>query len=165
MHGSDTAPVVTKPGLSTDQRREPRCHSPTNLKEARKSLTAGRLSHLLNACYCRRTWSKGTLRDVTRHDSLEHPAFVRISEIDGISDKTTSTPSCRSIHKIIAPRVTNFQRLSAEIILLSSTLLLGYHHSLGEIHIQDSGAWDACAGAFLLFQVRIILHTCASSVM
>jgi predicted lipase len=27
---------------------------------------------------------------------------------------------------------------------------LGFHHPSGEIHIQDSGAWDACPGAFLL---------------
>ena len=27
-------------------------------------------------------------------------------------------------------------------------MLLGYHHPSGEIHIQDSGAWDACPGAF-----------------
>lgn len=27
---------------------------------------------------------------------------------------------------------------------------LGYHHPSGEIHILDSGAWDACPGAFLL---------------
>jgi predicted lipase len=27
---------------------------------------------------------------------------------------------------------------------------LGYHHPSGEIHIQDSGALDACPGAFLL---------------
>jgi hypothetical protein len=25
---------------------------------------------------------------------------------------------------------------------------LGFHHPSGEIHIQDSGAWDACPGAF-----------------
>ena len=28
--------------------------------------------------------------------------------------------------------------------------LLGFHHPSGEIHIQDSGAWDACPGAFRL---------------
>ena len=27
---------------------------------------------------------------------------------------------------------------------------LGFHHASGEIHIQDSGAWDACPGGFLL---------------
>jgi hypothetical protein len=69
---------------------------------------------------------------------------------------------------------------------------LGYHHPSGEVHIQDSGAVDACPGAFLLslsklsflflrlrvvwfdrwpsdvaqnIQVRIILRNCASSVM
>ena len=26
---------------------------------------------------------------------------------------------------------------------------LGFHHVSGEIHIQDSGAWDNCPGAFL----------------
>ncbi|SRR6266849_4489818 len=28
---------------------------------------------------------------------------------------------------------------------------LGYHHPSGEIHIQDSGTWDACPGAFSFF--------------
>jgi predicted lipase len=27
--------------------------------------------------------------------------------------------------------------------------LLGFHHASGEIHIQDSGAWDNCPGMFL----------------
>jgi predicted lipase len=27
---------------------------------------------------------------------------------------------------------------------------LGFHHVSGEIHIQDSGAWDACPGVSLL---------------
>jgi predicted lipase len=26
---------------------------------------------------------------------------------------------------------------------------LGYRHASGEIHIQDSGAWDSCPGKFL----------------
>ena len=29
-------------------------------------------------------------------------------------------------------------------------MFLGFHHPSGEIHIQDSGAWDACPGASLL---------------
>jgi len=28
--------------------------------------------------------------------------------------------------------------------------ILGFHHPSGEIHIQDSGAWDACPGGFIL---------------
>jgi predicted lipase len=28
--------------------------------------------------------------------------------------------------------------------------LLGYHHSSGEVHIQDSGEWNVCPGAFHL---------------
>jgi predicted lipase len=27
-------------------------------------------------------------------------------------------------------------------------IIFGYHHPSGEIHIQDSGTWDACPGAF-----------------
>ncbi len=30
---------------------------------------------------------------------------------------------------------------------------LGFHHPSGEIHIQDSGAWDACPGSFSFFLV------------
>ena len=30
-------------------------------------------------------------------------------------------------------------------------MFLGFHHPSGEIHILDSGAWDACPGAFLQF--------------
>jgi predicted lipase len=29
-------------------------------------------------------------------------------------------------------------------------MFLGFHHPSGEVHIQDSGAWDACPGASLL---------------
>lgn len=28
---------------------------------------------------------------------------------------------------------------------------LGFHHPSGEVHIQDSGAWDECPGAFSFF--------------
>ena len=27
-------------------------------------------------------------------------------------------------------------------------MFLGFHHPAGEIHIQDSGAWDACPGTY-----------------
>lgn len=27
-------------------------------------------------------------------------------------------------------------------------MFLGFHHPSGEIHIQDSGAWDACPGLY-----------------
>jgi predicted lipase len=39
---------------------------------------------------------------------------------------------------------------------------LGFHHPSGEIHIQESGAWDACPGAILLsfFSCRLRLRFC-----
>ena len=43
------------------------------------------------------------------------------------SGKTMSTPSLVE-HNIIAPRVTNFQRLLTEIILLSSILMTWLNH-------------------------------------
>jgi len=41
-------------------------------------------------------------------------------------------------------------------------VLLGYHHPSGEIHIQDSGAWDACPGAFPSLCLCLFLVRCGS---
>jgi predicted lipase len=34
-------------------------------------------------------------------------------------------------------------------------IFLGFHHPSGEIHIQDSGAWDSCPGAFLFCSLSL----------
>jgi predicted lipase len=31
-------------------------------------------------------------------------------------------------------------------------MFLGFHHPSGEVHIQDSEAWDACPGEFVMLQ-------------
>jgi predicted lipase len=43
---------------------------------------------------------------------------------------------------------------------------LGFHHPSGEIHIQDSGVWDACPGAFLLtLSLTHVFSPCVVSVV
>ena len=39
---------------------------------------------------------------------------------------------------------------------------LGFHHPSGEVHIQDSGAWDACPGAFPSLCLCLFLVWCSS---
>ena len=34
-------------------------------------------------------------------------------------------------------------------------IILGFHHPSGEIHIQDSGTWDACPGAFFFLPALV----------
>ena len=44
-------------------------------------------------------------------------------------------------------RVTHVNNEKDPVPILPGRVL-GFHHPSGEIHIQDSGAWDACPGAF-----------------
>jgi hypothetical protein len=87
----------------------------------------------------------------------------------------------------LAGLVTHINNKEDPIPILPGRFL-GFHHPSGEVHIQDSGAWDACPGAsrldlshapsFLIssvvpmygyllctFQVKTILLLCASSAM
>ena len=48
----------------------------------------------------------------------------------------------------LSGRVTHVNNQEDPVPVLPGEFL-GFHHPSGEVHILDSGAWDACPGAFL----------------
>ena len=70
-------------------------------------------------------------------------------ECDHLRIATRREPSIRQFRRYPAERTRNAREQPGRPDPGPAPLFLGYHQPSGEIHIQDSGTWDACPGALL----------------
>ena len=83
---------------------------------------------------------------------LQLPKDVTVEVIGYGMPRVGNQAFANFIDSQLQGRVTHVNNREDPIPTLPPMLLLGlgYHHPSGEVHIQDSGAWDACPGACFL---------------
>ena len=58
------------------------------------------------------------------------------------------------------PQVPDFTRVNNEKDMVPTVpgRFLGFHHPSGEVHVQDSNAWDNCPGASFHPRMSLVAH-------
>jgi len=85
--------------------------------------------------------------------SLQLPEDVAVKVISYGMPRVGNQKFANFVDSQLSGRVTHVNNREDPIPIVPGRLL-GYHHPSGEIHILDSGAWDACPGAFASSCVR-----------
>ena len=86
--------------------------------------------------------------------SLQLPKDVTVKVISYGMPRVGNQAFANFVDRQLSGRVTHVNNRKDPIPIVPD-ISLGFHHPSGEIHIQDSGAWDACPGAFLLSCVHL----------
>jgi hypothetical protein len=79
--------------------------------------------------------------------SLQLPKSVTVKVISYGMPRVGNQAFADFVDSQLSGRVTHVNNRE-DFIPIVPGRFWGYHHPSGEIHIQDSGAWDACPGAF-----------------
>jgi pimeloyl-ACP methyl ester carboxylesterase len=78
---------------------------------------------------------------------LQLPKSVTVKVISYGMPRVGNQAFADFIDSQLSGRVTHVNNKEDAVPIVPGRFL-GFHHPSGEIHIQDSGAWDACPGAF-----------------
>jgi predicted lipase len=81
--------------------------------------------------------------------SLQLPEDVTVKVISYGMPRVGNQAFANFVDSRLSGRVTHVNNQEDPVPIVPGRFL-GFHHPSGEIHILDSGAWDACPGAFLL---------------
>ena len=86
--------------------------------------------------------------------SLQLPKNLTVKMISYGMPRVGNQAFANFVDRNLSGRVTHVNNKKDPIPIVPD-MFLGFHHPLGEIHILDSGAWDACPGAFLLILLAV----------
>ena len=79
--------------------------------------------------------------------SLQLPEGVTVKVINYGMPRVGNQAFADFVDSQLSGRVTHVNNREDPIPIVPG-MSLGFHHPSGEIHILDSGAWDACPGVF-----------------
>jgi predicted lipase len=87
--------------------------------------------------------------------SLQLPKNVTVKVMSYGMPRVGNQAFANFIDSQLSGRVTHVNNQEDPVPVVPGKVL-GFHHPSGEIHIQDSGAWDACPGAFFFFLLAFV---------
>jgi hypothetical protein len=82
--------------------------------------------------------------------SLQLPEGVTVEVISYGMPRVGNQAFADFVDSQLSGRVTHVNNREDPISIVPG-MFLGFHHPSGEIHILDSGAWDACPGTYSVF--------------
>ena len=84
--------------------------------------------------------------------SLRLPENVTVNVIGYGMPRVGNQAFANFVDSKLGGRVTHVNNREDPVPVVPP-IFFGFHHPSGEIHIQDSGAWDVCPGAYFLLSV------------